>query len=510
MQWLNKIVDELIRRHPDGEIVAESGIAPSGSYHMGYLREIITTDAIVRELTRRGRKARHIHFVDDMDGFRKVPANMPAEYEKYLGKPVYDMPAPDGSDQSYADFALKDFLDSVKALGIEVDVMRAHQKYQDGFFVPAIEKTLGDVSRVNQALEEVSGRKIDEGWTPIQVNEGGYLKSRKFISIDTDKKEIVCEDKDGKEQKLSYAKGDVKLNWRVDWPARWWLLGVHIEPFGRDHATKGGSYDTGIAISKDVFGFEPPMPVPYDFVNKAGDTKKMSASKGNGILMSEVVQVLPPEVIRFFILRYAPTKQLFFDPEGGVVRIIDEFAELLAKADKTESDKQLIDLCTEGIDKLTVSNVPFSHLVASYQAALKDSEKTLDVIKRTEHVETAQEQEAVIKNELKFIDSWLQKFAPEEVKFELSQSADAGKFSDKQKQYLSELASKIEKAPKNSDGEWFHKAIYEFKDSSGLDPKELFVTLYEVLIGKDSGPRAGWFLSILPRDWLTKRLRFEE
>src|SRR5690606_10507828 len=128
------IVDELLALHPDGEVIASSGIAPSGSYHMRYLREIITTDAIVRELKRRGRQAQHIHFVDDMDAFRKVPANMPPEYEKYLGKPVCDMPAPDGSDMSYADYALKDFLASIEALGIDMNVIRSHQKYRSGFF----------------------------------------------------------------------------------------------------------------------------------------------------------------------------------------------------------------------------------------------------------------------------------------------------------------------------------------------------------------------------------------
>jgi lysyl-tRNA synthetase class 1 len=71
------------------------------------------------------------------------------------------------------------------------------------------------------------------------------------------------------------------------------------------------------------------------------------------------------------------------------------------------------------------------------------------------------------------------------------------------------LAKKVETAPADADGEWFHKAIYELKDSTNLAPKQLFSTLYKVLIDKDSGPRAGWFLSILPRDWLIKRLRLE-
>ncbi len=508
MQWLNTIVDELMQRKPEGEVIAESGIAPSGSYHMGYLRELITTDAVVRELQRQGRKARHIHFVDDYDAFRKVPANMPETYEKYLGMPVCDMPAPDGSNQTYADFALQDFLDSANVLGIEMDVWRSHQKYREGFFVPAIEKTLQNIDDTKKVLSEVSGRQIPDDWTPIQVMEGGYLKTRKFIAIDTDKKEIVYEGKDGNNQHANYAKGDVKLNWRVDWPARWWLVGVDTEPFGRDHATKGGSYDTGVGLMEKIFGGVAPLPIPYDFVNRAGDTKKMSASKGNGILMKEVIQVLPPEAVRFFILGAPPAKQLFFDPESGVVRLIDEFAGLLAKSNKTEAEQQLIALCTEGLSEITVSNVPFSHLVASYQAALKDPNKTLEIVQRTEHADTAGKQQEIIMRELKFIDNWLQKFAPEDVKFELLDAAPTD-LNNTQKKFLSELAAKIENAPEDADGEWFHKAIYDCKETSGLEPKELFVTLYQVLIGKTSGPRAGWFLSMLPRKWLVERLKLE-
>src|SRR3954469_14166460 len=100
MQWLKAVLDEAERRSPEGEILVESGISPSGSYHMGYLREIITCDAIVAGLKHRGRQARHIHFVDDQDGFRKVPRGLPEEYSKYLGRPLFDMPAPGNSSGS--------------------------------------------------------------------------------------------------------------------------------------------------------------------------------------------------------------------------------------------------------------------------------------------------------------------------------------------------------------------------------------------------------------------------
>ncbi len=110
MQWLNKVVDDLIERHPEGEILIESGGSPSGTYHLGHMRELIICDAILLELSKRGREAKHVYFVDDLDALRKVPANIPEDYKQYLGMPICDVPAPDGSEPSYAD----SFLDGLK------------------------------------------------------------------------------------------------------------------------------------------------------------------------------------------------------------------------------------------------------------------------------------------------------------------------------------------------------------------------------------------------------------
>jgi lysyl-tRNA synthetase class 1 len=285
-------------------------------------------------------------------------------------------------------------------------------------------------------------------------------------------------------------------------------LGVDVEPFGRDHATKGGSYDTGVGLMKQVFGDKAPLPVPYEFIVRTGQTKKMSKSTGDTLAISDMLEIVPPEVLRYFVLRYGPDKTLYFDETDGVVKLIDDFAALLAKADKTDEDKMLIEISMANLPETTVSNIPFSHLVASYQAALKDADKTLEIIGRTEHKETVGAQEETIKQELKFIDQWLKNWAPDDVKFDLAPKPPKV-ITEPEREYLLKLAKKLEAAPADADGEWFHKAIYELKDSTNLTPKQLFGVLYKVLIAQDHGPRAGWFLSILPRDWLIKRLKIE-
>ncbi|HSX23590.1 MAG TPA: lysine--tRNA ligase, partial [Candidatus Saccharimonadales bacterium] len=504
MQWLNKIVDDIVARFPEGEILVESGGSPSGTHHLGHMRELITCDAVMLELRKRGRQAKHIYFVDDLDALRKIPSNIPAEYEKYLGYPLCDIPAPDGSSQSYADYFLDGLVTSCKVLGVEVEFVRSHEKYRAGFFVPAIERCLERIPQARNALETISKHKLDPHWSPIQVMEDGRLKNRKYLSIDKDAKTVKYEDGEGAEQAVRYDKGEVKLDWRLDWPGRWWLLHVNAEPFGRDHASAGGSYDTGVQIMKDVYEAEPPLPVPYDFINLAGDTKKMSASKGTGLDAETVVKVLPPEIVRYLILRSSPLKRLYFDPENGVSQLVDEFAELMS----TDPQNPVLYFSRTGVDPV-ISRVPFSHLVSSYQAALKNVEATLTILGRTGYQEVVEQNRQILADELAYIDEWLQRWAPEDVKFELRTDVKPDEFTDQERQFLQKLGDKVAAAQEDADGAWFHAAIYELKDEAGLEPKELFAALYKLLIGKTSGPRAGYFLSILPRDWLVKRLKLE-
>ncbi len=509
MQWLNTIVDALIARHPEGDIVVSSGVSPSGAYHVGTLREVLTAELVARELRRRGRVAPHIHVSDDIDVFRKVPVGLDESYSQYLGKPLCDIPAPDGSNQSYADYYVAELPEVAQTLKVNMEIIRAHEKYRSGYFVSVIEQALGNIDTIKHILEDVSGRKLDQQWSPIQVIEDGYLKNRRFISIQKDTQEITYEDKNGQPRNANYAHGEVTLNWRIDWPARWSLLHVQAEPFGRDHATKGGSYDTGLEIAKQVYGVDAPYPIPYDFINKTGNTKKMSKSGGDTITAVDLTRVFPPELVWFFMVRYSPSKQLFFDTDISLIKLFDEFSELLAKPEKTPSEQQMLAICLEGIDTPTVSRIPFTHLVASYQAALKDADKTIEVIARTEYADVAREEADIIRRELQFIDAWLQDYAPDDVKFALQDTIDAAAFTDTEKAFFVGLADKIAEAPDDADGGWFHLAIYDFK-SDELGPKDLFQALYRLTIGQTSGPRAGWFLSILPRDWLLSRLRLEK
>ena len=98
--------------------------------------------------------------------------------------------------------------------------------------------------------------------------------------------------------------GAAKLPWNLEWAAQWSLFGVTIEPCGKDLSTAGGSRDRSDAIAREVFEREPPLNVPYEFLNIGG--KKMSTSKGRGAAAHEIAEVVPPEQLRFLFLRPPP------------------------------------------------------------------------------------------------------------------------------------------------------------------------------------------------------------
>ena len=76
---------------------------------------------------------------------------------------------------------------------------------------------------------------------------------------------------------------DGKLPWRFEWPANWGIFNTTFEPFGKEHAE--GSWPSGQAIAREIYGFEPPIPHIYEFLLLNGE--KMSAHGSKGCLLSQ-------------------------------------------------------------------------------------------------------------------------------------------------------------------------------------------------------------------------------
>jgi lysyl-tRNA synthetase class 1 len=184
--WLDQLAAKIIEAHPEGEIIISSGISPSGPYHVGHAREILTADAVRRVLIEKGRKARHLHFVDNFDTLRKRYPYLDESYEDHVGKPLYMIPAPDGKSDNYGEQFFGDYQKSAKMLGVEMEIHKANELYCSGKYSEMINLCLKHRDKIADILFKISGRELDDSWRPIQIldESSGKLNTAKFLDYD--------------------------------------------------------------------------------------------------------------------------------------------------------------------------------------------------------------------------------------------------------------------------------------------------------------------------------------
>ncbi|HIP62723.1 MAG TPA: lysine--tRNA ligase, partial [Archaeoglobus profundus] len=370
IHWADVIAEDLLKRGNKHTIA--TGITPSGHIHIGNLREMLTADAVRRAVIDKGGEAEIIFVADTFDPLRKRYPFLPKEYEEYVGMPLSEIPDPEGCHESYAEHFLQPFLESLEILNIPVKVEKADEMYKEGRYEEVIKIALERRDEIAKIIEEVTGRKLEDDWSPFMplCEECGRINTTKVVGFDDKWIYYRCEC--GNEGKVSY-KGGGKLTWRVDWAARWKILGVTCEPFGKDHAAAGGSYDTGKRLAKEIFGIEPPYPIPYEWINLKG-VGAMSSSKGIVIPVREFLNVLPPEIVRYIIIRSKPKKHIDFDP-ANLLELVDEFEEGIKKKDRS------VELSLIGDVKY--SDIPFRHLIVVGQIAKWDMNKVFEILSRT-------------------------------------------------------------------------------------------------------------------------------
>jgi lysyl-tRNA synthetase class 1 len=291
--------------------------------------------------------------------------------------------------------------------------------------------------------------------------------------------------------------GGGKLVWRIDWPARWKMLGVTVEPFGKDHATRGGSYDTGARLVREVFGGEPPFPIPYEWIRLKG-RGDMSSSKGNVLSIERVLEVAPPEALRYLVIRERPQRTINFDPGLPLLQLVDEVDDRSAKG----RDERALELSQAGSFRAT--GVPFKHLVVVAQAARFDEERTLAILRRTGYPDVSRE---AVAGRMAYARRWLDSFAPEDLRFEVQPELprESSTLSAEQRRFLGRLAESLRE---EMDGQRIHELIWELAGDFGeTRPADLFKAIYLVVLGKARGPRAGSFLTVLGVDFAARRFK---
>ena len=504
MHWADVVAEKLLesgKKH-----VISSGITPSGPIHLGSMREILTADAVVRSVNDKGGEAKLIYIADNADPLRKVyPFLDENKFKDYVGRPLAEIPAPDGNG-SYDQFFLKPFFKSLENVGVIPEVVDNYQFYKDGKYKECTKTIIEKRKEVREILEKISGRQLPKNWFPWTFkDEDGKLCNGKFTRYEWPN--VYFENGAGKEIVNNLEKGEGKLPWRLDWPSKWKILNVTFEAFGKDHATKGGSFDTGKRIVRNILGSAVPHHIVYEWINLKGKGA-MHSSTGLAISADEMLRMAPPEVIRWLIMQPQPNRHVDFDPGLGLLNSVDKYDRIekdyygknLEENSARAFELSQIGKRTENKEQI----IPYRHLVT-----LTQSKDTIDEIERTlmrtgEISELNKSERAKLELRIKCIKGWIKKHAPESVKFEVQKSAPSIDFGDddlKRIGQLREQIGKIEWTP-----EKIHDSFYTLQEKNDTPAKEYFRIMYLTILGKERGPRLGFFLATMEQKFVVERL----
>ena len=526
MDW----ADELAASVSGPQVVNDSK-TPSGTVHVGSLRGPVILDVITRALRRRGLETTLLYGIDDMDPMDAQALLTPDAVDHEMGRPLAHVPDQAGDGHaSYARHHAQTFIDIFAGLGVHPDrYYWMSDIYPTGEMDPFIRTALDQAAKVREIYRRVANVRHPENWHPIQVvcPHCGKVGTTIVTKWDGERVYFEC-----REQLVTWARGcgtsgwvspfggNGKLGWNLEWAAQWSLFGVTIEPCGKDLSTAGGSRDRADAIAREVFEREPPLNVPYEFLNIGG--KKMSTSKGRGAAAHEIADVVPPEQLRFLFIRPRPNQVIEFEPEGSdaIPRLFDEFDKFGAAT----AGKEIRGEIAPGHDATFAYSLLDPHAVVAVEAAayrpafahlaLLLQIPNVDLVARIE----AEKGSALTERERQILDervraarAWLETYAPERaivaIRESLPADAVAG-IEDDQRRYLAALADAVMSTPAPpASGEAWQNLIFSVAAEAGLPNGRAFAALYAAFLGRPNGPRAGWLLASLDPTFVIGRLR---
>ncbi len=337
MHWADVAAQSL--SHKGDKHVVSTGITPSGEFHIGHLREILTGDMIARAARDAGLDVDFVFVIDSADPLRKVYDFLGPEYEQFVGNQLGAIPAPkeDGNPDwerfenegwTYANHFLEPFLSALHQIGVQPRLIDNLESYRKGKFAALSKIACDRADDIRECIERISGRELPDGWFPWSpLNSKGGLDKVRVTGYEYPL--VHWEDEYGENGSSDITKGEGKLPWRIDWPAKWGWIGVTCEAFGKDHGAAGGSYSTGREIV-EILGHKPPQPLVYEWISLKGKGA-MSSSAGNTIGPIEALQLVPPEILRLLIAKSKPNKAIEFDTGMGLVTLADELERLSAR-----------------------------------------------------------------------------------------------------------------------------------------------------------------------------------
>jgi lysyl-tRNA synthetase class 1 len=540
IHWIRDLVEEVLERDPEQYLIV-TGKSMSGSTHIGFMKEIIIADVIKRELQTLGKKAKTVFISDDYDPIRSFPPSLTLSPEEYMGVPYSDAPDPNGCCESIGAHWTNELVESFPEFGADPEVVLQSKIYETKEMLDAVRICLGQTETIREILIEYVARDFGEKqkaeyiesmktWYPASVicPECGRLQSGGKGSIvpnrvtaynpESDEVSFTCPHC-GHSDTTKLDKLRLKLSWRVDWPAKWYVMKTTVEPAGKDHAVKGGSYDTGLEMSRRVFGWSGPVKVPFEWVRLGG--RDMGTSKGTVFTPRSWLDIAPPELFRYMVLRTDPEKanNIQTDLIPDLVDIYESFERTYYGLGDVDNEKQELAKILYPLTEVRPTieeyfpklSFKFSVVTSQLQGILSEEiilQRCYDVLKKQHNLsDISPEAKALIPTRLSRALHWTKDFGSERDKVKVPDIVPkeiVDTLSDTDREFLRNFVEVLK--GDTLDDEALQAKVFETARVVGLKDKRAFVVLYRILISRKSGPRLGGFLNLLGNDWVLKRI----
>ena len=523
MFWLDRVFEEaqdaLKDKIASGEVLTiRDEKTASGQVHVGSMRALALHGALKERFDEAGIPTTFKYEINDYDHMDGLPVYLEKEvYDPYMGQSLYSIPAPGGTEKNFAEHYAKEYINVIEATGYHPEFYRASELYLSGRMNDVIRIALERADRVRAIYKEVSGSVKPSDWYPLMVicDNCGKLGTTKVTGFDGTLVTYTCEPNGvkwaegcGHTGQSSPFDGKGKFPWKVDWAAKWKVVGVDIEGGGKDHYSKGGARDVAERISKDVFEYEPPFGVANEFFLVGG--KKMSSSKGAGSSARDVADLIPAHIFRLALLGKDINRQVNFDPTGDTIPLLfdqyDSLAESYWQGINDDNTRLFTFIHAKESNELLEKRFLPRFSIVAYLMQMPHLSLEAEVERMKGSPLTDADRAEVLLRQT-YAERWL-KVADEQYTFTLATDSmpEIGKnLTEDQKTALVAVLSYV-KEHDPLDGSELHTALHEIRKGSNIAPTEFFSALYGIFLGKASGPKAGWFLSVLDRDFLVSRL----
>jgi lysyl-tRNA synthetase class 1 len=473
-----------------GHVLFETGYGPSGLPHIGTFGEVARTTMIRRAFeVISDIPTRLICFSDDVDGMRKIPDNVPNPdmLREHLQRPLTSVPDPFGQFDSFGahnNAMLRRFLDT---FGFEYEFISATEFYKSGAF----DDTLRLACERYEAIMAIMLKSLREErqqsyscFLPIHPETGRVLYVP-VKHVDKVNHTITFDDETGREWTLPVTGGQVKLQWKPDFGARWAALGVDFEMYGKDHSTNTPIYD-GIC---EVLGGRKPNHMTYElFLDDQG--QKISKSKGNGLTIDEWLSYAATESLSYFMYQKPKTaKRMHFDV---IPRAVDEYHQQLRAYPDQTVDQQ----AANPVWHIHGGNPPESRMVVPFSMLLNlasvagatDAAGLWGYIRAyapEASPETHPDLDAAAGYAVRYFTD---RIAPMRV-FRLPDAREAVAMAD--------LRARLAAWEGGADADALQSMVFAVGKDHGFEPlRDWFKALYEVFLGASEGPRFGGFIAL--------------